>query len=65
MGDESQVEGKGLAAELQIVWPDFIADLLKLETDFHGFQGWVPVERQQVKLLQKSGDFLPPLRPGD
>jgi hypothetical protein len=39
--------------------------LLKLETDFHGFQGWVPVERQQVKLLQKSGDFLPPLRPGD
>ena len=59
VGDESQIECEGLAADLQIVGTDFGAGFLKLETDFRCCHGGVPIEGQEVELLQKGCDFVP------
>jgi hypothetical protein len=51
VGDERQIEGEGLAAELQIVGADLGAVFLKLESDFGGFHGGVPIEGQEVMVV--------------
>jgi hypothetical protein len=59
VGDERQIEREGLAAELQVVGADLGAVFLKLESDFGGFHGGVPIEGQEVERSRKVETFRP------